>query len=138
MYTAVIEAVGCEDSAGKPITVGTVIYHADAWQLCLPAEMNFMGLPPKAKPGDDETQAKVNEEVEKRSPAVAAEKALLQKRLDKLAAKFPKTIDKATGDFARNAKGELSKELDAVAVHIVTLAQNRGMKPVLSAEVPAA
>jgi hypothetical protein len=133
MYTAVILVEGCENKDGQPIQPGTIIYNADAWQLCLPAEFNFMGLPPRAEPGDDETREKVQQEIEARSPAIAAEKALLQKRLDKLAAKYPDSLNKAGDDFARNAKQELIGSLvkDAVAVHIVTLAQNRGMKPVV-------
>lgn len=136
MYTAVITVEGCEDKDGKPIKPGTIIYNAAAWQLCLPAEFNFMAMPPRAEPGDDETREKVQAEIEARSPAVAAEKALLQKRLDKLAAKYPDSINKAGDDFARNAKQELIGGLakDPVGVHIVTLAQNRGMKPVV---VPA-
>jgi hypothetical protein len=138
MYTAVIQVEGCEDRNGKPIPPGTIIYNADAWQLCLPAEFNFLGLPPRAEPGDDETRQKVQEEVEARSPAIAAEKTLLQKRLDKLAAKYPDSLNKAGDDFARNGKQELIGSLakDAVAVHIVTLAQNRGMKPAVPAAEP--
>lgn len=133
MYTAVICVEGAEDNTGKPIPVGTVIYHPDAWQLCLPPEFNFLGMPPKATAGDEETQAKVQAEIEARSPAIAAEKALLQKRLNKLAAKYPDSLTKAGDDFARNAKQELTGGLakDPVGVHIVTLAQNRGMKPVV-------
>lgn len=131
MYTAVICVEGCENGQGKPLPVGTIIYHPDAWQKCLPAEFNFMGMPPVCEPGDDETREKVQAEVEARSPALAAEKALLQKRLNKLAAKYPDSLNKAGDDFARNAKQELVGSLakDAVGVHIVTLSQNRGMKP---------
>lgn len=134
MYTAIIQADGVRNDADEPVLPGTVIFHADAWQLCLPAELNFMGLPPKATPGDEETAAKVHAEVAARLPEMAAEKRILQKRLDSLAVKYAAAINKTTGDFGRNSKGELPKELDSVAVHIITLAQNRGMKPTLAAE----
>lgn len=134
MFTAIIQADDCQEAVtGKPIPKGTVIFHATAWQLCLPAELNFLGLPPRAIPGDEETAAKVREHVAEVRPVVAAEQIVLQKRLDTLAAKYPEAINKATGDFARNNKGELPKEMDAVTVHIITLAQNRGMKPNLTA-----
>jgi len=122
------------DQDGKVVDrpVGLIVYSPDAWQLCCTA--SIFHPRPLAEPCDEHTAAKVREELAKVDPRINAERELLQLRIDTLAAQNPAAIDKATGTFSLNAKGEFHKSLDAVGTFVAQLANQKNMKPVI---VPA-
>ena len=133
MYMVKIIEPGCTglDKDGKIVErpVGTIIYAYNAWELC--CTNSVFHHRPLAEPCDDVTREKVREELAKVDPRINAERELLQQRIDTLAAQNPAAIDKATGTFKQNAKGEFDKSLDAVGVFIAELATQKGMKPVI-------
>ncbi len=134
MYLVKIIEPGCTglDEQGKIVErpVGTIIYAEDAWQLCC---TNSVFHPrPLAEPCDDITAEKVRKEKALLDPRINQERELLQVRVNSLAEKNPAAIDKATGTFKRNAKGEFDKALDAVGVFVAELAEKHGIVPVIA------
>lgn len=118
----------CQSDKGEPILPGSFIIHPDAWLLCMPGYRN---AEPRFKPADEETAAKVAEELRKRQPVLDATLVHLQAEIDKVAAAGRLKIDPATGFFARDSNGELVglATLTPLNVHVIETAAGYGLKP---------
>lgn len=133
------EGVKAETSPGsgkfEVLPVGTIL-SGDRWILvhCL---TGFRNKPALAVPADEHTAAAVSAIVEKRAPHKAAERRMMQKRVDALAASGRFQIDAATGFFARDIRGELAGKMSKVERHILETAEAYGIKPAVP-ETPAA
>ena len=101
---------------GKPLPVGSIVEHPEAWRHCLPG---FRNAPPVAKPADDETAALVKEKEKARNTRQAVERRNLQKAIDKLSAK----LGLKDGQFDRTQTGKVRKATEAEQAMIDTAAE---------------
>lgn len=126
--------IECDKSDGTKCTVGTVILDPLAWMLCLPG---FRNSAARFKPADEETEAKVAEELARRAPVVDETRRYLQAKINELAASGKHAIDAATGYFKRQSDGTFGN-LKAVTAHILETAEGYGLKPVVPTDSPSA
>lgn len=125
MYTIQITAKG-QTSGGKPIPVGTIIKHPEAWRHCL---RGFRNADPIAEPADDVTREKVGKATATRDRTAAANKAHLQSEVNRLAKKLPLDDD---GNFKRTSAGKISKAT-AAEVNLIETAEAYGITPEVAA-----
>lgn len=125
--------IECDKSDGSKCQPGDIILHRDAWMLCLPG---FRNEPPRFKPADDDTQAKVDAELARRKPIVDQTMQDLQRRINAYAESGRFKIDPATGFFKRDAQGMLVGKMSKLELHVMETAAGYDLQPQVP-EAPA-